>query len=312
MATPNPREMEAYIRNLVDAKVSARVAELSANMNRSSGAKPSKPATYDGRSDPELWLYGVDLYFAAASITEDFYKISFADALLRDDALVWRRTIDAPAMWDEWKAFIISAFQPINPTETARDSLARLRQTSSVRAYASLFRTVTLLIPTITDDEKKDRFIRGLKPKIMSDVKVKAPTTFDEAVQLAVRLDSLDTWRLPGAANTFNSNGRQHYKTTHSVPMEVDAITSTPVGVRSGPPPLAPPNHRGINAITNSRPSYRDATRGSTPTFNSRPPRKPLTDRERENLMKKGMCFKCRKPGHLARECPESSNYHSR
>ena len=297
MATPTPQEMEAYIQTLVDAKVNARVAELSANVNRGSGAKPSKPATYDGRSDPELWLYGVDLYFAAASVTLDFSKISFADALLRDDALVWRRTIDAPAMWDEWKALIISAFQPINPTETARDRLARLRQTSSVRAYASLFRTVTLLIPAITDDEKKDRFIRGLKPKIMNDIKVKAPTTFDEAVKLAVRLDSLDTWRPSGVTNTFHPNGRNNFsKTTSSVPMELDAISSTPAGVRSGPPPLSPPRviHRGINAINNSR-----------------PPRKPLTDREREELKKKGVCFKCRKPGHMARACPESSNYFS-
>jgi hypothetical protein len=301
--------MEAYIQTLVDAKVNARVAELSANVNRGPGAKPSKPSTYDGHSDPELWLYGVDLYFAAASITVDFFKISFADALLRDDALIWRRTIDAPTMWDEWKALIISAFQPINPTETARDRLARLRQTASVRAYASIFRTVTLLIPTITDDEKKDRFIRGLKPKILNDIKVKAPATFDEAVKLAVRLDSLDTWRPSGASNNFNSNGRHHFtKTTHSVPMELDAIASVPAGVRSGPPPLGPP--RGLNAINNSRPSYRDVTRGSTSDFNSRPPRKPLTDREREDLKKKGMCFKCRKPGHLARECPEASNYH--
>ncbi len=69
----------------------------------------------------------------------------------------------------------------MNPTETARDRLARLRQTGPVRSYASAFRTVTLLIHTITNDEKKDRFICGLKPKIMHDVKVKAPTTFDEA-----------------------------------------------------------------------------------------------------------------------------------
>ena len=56
MATP--QEMEAYIQTLVDTKMNARFAELSANVNRGSGAKPSKPATYDGRSDPELWLYG--------------------------------------------------------------------------------------------------------------------------------------------------------------------------------------------------------------------------------------------------------------
>lgn len=278
MAAPNEAQIQAYINAQVTARVDAAVAEINANINRG-GVKPSKPGTYDGREDPELWLYGVDLYFAAASVTTDFAKITFADALLRSDALVWRRTTMAPTEWDVWKALLISAFQPVNPSETARDRLARLRQTSSVRTYASLFRTVTLLIPNITDDEKKDRFIRGLKPKILNDVKVKAPPTFDDAVKLAVRLDSLDTWR----PSSFSGTSRA----SHSDPMDVDvnAIDSEPLAVRSA----------DVNAIVNSR-----------------PPRKPLTDREREELKKKGVCFKCRKPGHIARECPEASNMNRR
>ena len=30
-----------------------------------------------------------------------------------------------------------------------------------------------------------------------------------------------------------------------------------------------------------------------------------MTDEERTELMKKGLCFKCRKQGHLSRDCPE-------
>jgi hypothetical protein len=279
MAAPNEAQLQAYIDAQVEAKLAQVIADVNVNLNRGGSTKPSKPDTYGGRKDPELWLYGVDLYYAASGITSDFAKISFTDALLRDDALVWRRTTVAPPSWDEWKAMLISAFQPVNPTETARDRLARLRQTGPVRSYASAFRTVTLLIPTITDDEKKDRFIRGLKPKIMNDVKVKAPTTFDEAVQIAVRLDTLDTWR-PSSASS--SMGGRNPKTNGATPMDLDvnAIAFDPVAVCSS-----------ANAITSSH-----------------PPRKPLTDREREDFKKKGICFKCRKPGHLARECPESSN----
>ena len=32
---------------------------------------------------------------------------------------------------------------------------------------------------------------------------------------------------------------------------------------------------------------------------------KKMTDEERAELMKKGLCFKCKKQGHLSRDCPE-------
>lgn len=288
MASPNEAQIQAYINAQVSARVDAAIAEITANMN-SGGAKPSKPETYDGRRDPEIWLYGVELYYAASSIVSEYTKIAFADALLRGDALIWRRTTDSPATWEEWKALLISAFQPVNPTETARDLLARLRQTTSVSVFAAIFRATILRIPHITDDEKKDRFIRGLKPKIMHDVKMRAPDSFDEAVRLAVRLDSLDIWR--------PSNPRDHGRTGNSNPsrpepmdLDVHAVTSTPAAL-----------HPYVNAIIKSRP-------GTPTAFNSRPPRKPLTDREREDFRKKGICFKCRRSGHMARECPENLN----
>lgn len=293
MATPE--EICAYI----DSQVNARVAELQANFSRASTIKPPKPITYDARHDPELWLYSVDTYYSAVHLTNDAAKISFADALLRGDALTWRRTINMPTDWDTWKTLLISAFQPVNPSETARDRLARLRQTTSVRAYVAIFRTVCLLIPTITEDEKKDRFIRGLKPKIMNELRIKPPETFEDTVKMAVRLDSLDTWRPFNGNNHHNARPSTSSRGSAPVPMEVDLNAINPAAVRSN-----------VNAInnTNSRPSYRDATANSNRHPNPRPPRRPLTDREREDYRRRGICFKCRQPGHIARECPESSN----
>ena len=35
--------------------------------------------------------------------------------------------------------------------------------------------------------------------------------------------------------------------------------------------------------------------------------RQPMSPRERAELMKKGACFRCRKTGHRARDCPQKS-----
>ena len=32
-----------------------------------------------------------------------------------------------------------------------------------------------------------------------------------------------------------------------------------------------------------------------------------LTYEERGDLMKKGLCFRCKKPGHVSRECPQKN-----
>ena len=273
-------EIRAYIDSQVNARVAdqvnARVAELQANFSRASNVKPPKPITYDARHDPELWLYSVDTYYSAVNLTNDAAKISFADALLRGDALTWRRTIDMPSDWDSWKTLLISAFQPVNPSETARDRLARLRQTTSVRAYVAVFRTVCLLIPAITEDEKKDRFIRGLKPKIMNELRIKPQETFEDTVKMAVRLDTIGSIDAP------------EIPATPEIP-DTPAIPDYP----AGPPYIHVPEAMDIdvNAINHA---------------SRRPMRAPLTMREREDFRRRGICFKCRKPGHIARECPES------
>ena len=279
-------EIPPVYQQYIHEQVMARVSELSATVN-AGHIKPPKPATYDGRTDPEIWLFNVDLYFSATGIVMDFHKITYADTLLRGDALVRRKTITLPPTWAEWKALIISAHQAVNPSETARDRLARLRQTTSVRAYAGLFRTVTLAIPTITDEEKKDRFIRGLKPKIMNELKVKSPATFDEAVQMAVRLDALGMWN-PGDFPPLGTTGESSQDSSYDAPYDISFDPSA-----DGPTPM------DLSVIN----------RPSAATCDPRPaPRTHLTDREREEFRRKGICFKCRRPGHIARECPENTS----
>ena len=304
----NPAEVEAFIQAQVQAQVQAALAVAMAQVPAPAPAptaapaptriKPAKPEAFLGKANENVrqWIFSVELWFSAGGVLTDHERIVLAVGLLRDSALVWWRSVhdlpDVPTTWEEFKAATIHAFEPINPAESARDRLATLRQTSSVRTYASIFRFLAMSIPGITDDEKKDRFIRGLKLKTMSEVKLRAPETFEEAVRMAVRFDSLLFVRnFNPSVKTGNSHPRPE-------PMELGAIRTN--SIPTGNPPRA---IRSVNAIT--RPSYRDVTAGRP---YSNPQRAKLTPEERTKLSREGRCFKCREKGHLARDCPERTN----
>ena len=124
-------------------------------------------------------------------------------------------------------------------------------------------------ISTIHDEELLDRFIRGLKPRTRMEVTMRDPPTFDEAVKLADRMDSLYT---PGFGLDRQPKGRF-------------ASAANPV-----PIPFRP-----ANPASDPVPMEIDALRRRLP---------PLIDSERDRLRKVGGCFRCRQTGHIATNCP--------
>jgi hypothetical protein len=123
-------------------------------------------------------------------------------------------------------------------------------------------------VPSMQDEELLDRFIRGLKTRTRMEVVMREPGSFDEAVKLADRFDSLFS---PGFG--FDRQPRANRIGTN--PM---SILSRPVNPVSEPTPME------INALRRRVP--------------------PLTDAERDRLRKAGGCFRCRQTGHIATNCP--------
>jgi hypothetical protein len=131
------------------------------------------------------------------------------------------------ASWDEFKKAFIARFTPVDPEVDARERLDRLTQTRSVFAYAQEFNTYMLELPHMDENDRIHRFIRGLKPEVRIHVKLQQPTTLHDAVELAIKADSM-VWERGRNGNSrfvnMSSNNRGAVARGGPAPMELGAM----------------------------------------------------------------------------------------
>ncbi|CAI5995185.1 unnamed protein product [Closterium sp. NIES-64] len=117
-------------------------------------------------------------------------------------------------------------FEPANAIERARDNLDDLRQHRSVAEYINRFRELVLEIPDIPAAEQMDKFKRGVKPKIRTEVELHGATVFDEMIRVAERFDTINF----AAYQRFQGQTGQHttagptYRTNCPTPMELGVV----------------------------------------------------------------------------------------
>ena len=94
--------------------------------------------------------------------------------------------------WSTLKTAIRDYFHPSDFKRRARDELASMRQKTSVTGYIDAFKRCCAKIPSITDKEMLDRFMRGLSPDVQRELLKQDPPTFAAACQMAERLARLE------------------------------------------------------------------------------------------------------------------------
>ena len=126
---------------------------------------------------------------------------------------------------DNWHAFkyaLQDQFKPVNSVKTARDKLVKLQQRKSVQEYAAQFRSLVLEIPGISEDEKLDRFIRGLKENTRMEVECKEPNNLNDAIKIADRYDSI-AFKYQKNRMDYPKKWNSPVKDLGPAPMELDA-----------------------------------------------------------------------------------------
>ena len=246
------------------------------------GFKTPKLEPFVGKKGEDLtaWLFQAEEQFSLLYITDDDLRIRIAGMAFRGAAKTWYHSVRSDTLpeaerlsqWGPFKVSLIEEFSPVDPVKTARDQLADLRQEGSVREYTSRFRHLCTIINNISEAEKVDRYVRGLKARTRREVELRDPPvqTFAEASKIAERVDNnLDRVFTPRSPQPSNPQKRKD----GPVPMELGMMQR---GAGGSGRPLPP---------------------------DDKPRRGRLDPEERERRRSKGLCLYCGSGEHKLEDC---------
>jgi len=251
------------------------------------GFKTPKLEPFVGKKGEDLtaWLFQAEEQFALLNITDDDLRIRIAGMAFRGAAKTWYHSVRSDTLpeaerlsqWGPFKASLIEQFSPVDPVKTARDQLADLRQEGSVREYTSRFRHLCTIINNISEAEKLDRYVRGLKIRTRREIELREPPvqTFTDASKIAERVDNnMDRMFSPRPQQPSYPQKRKD----GPVPMELGMMQRGSAGSYR-PPPRDKPARRGR-----------------------------LDPEERERRRTKGLCMYCGGADHQLEDCKVRPN----
>ena len=167
------------------------LTRLLEGMTRKPALKAPEPDRFSGTpSELENWLFQLELYFFLKKNATEQDKIIYTVSLLQGPATTLFRSGAMPNSFEELKSILRRFFKPVNDHDVARRELDQIRQMGDVRDYIYKFTNIALRIAGITEDEKKHRFISGLRDEVKKEVEMRTPQDFNEALSRAIIADS--------------------------------------------------------------------------------------------------------------------------
>ena len=256
--------------------------------------KPKAPEPFTGRYGVNVtsWLFRMHEYLRLAAIPEQ-QQVIWAASYLSDTASTWWRFQQlrttqgmeaAITTWSDFARLLTKYFQPLNAKRHARNRLAQLAQKKSVREYNHAYTMLMIELPEMHEEDRLDRYIRGLKLAVRKELEVKDPEKLEDAMEMAERIDEF----LYSNRRPSNERPSQVDRPTGPTPMELGAM-QTQARTFGG-------KARG-----------HDGRRAGSLSGNAKGNSGNLTQAEKDLLMAEGRCFKCKQPGHRGFECPSKA-----
>ena len=163
--------------------------------------KVSKPPTYDGKTrDPSRihsWILRMEDYLDLTRCPEGD-KSRVAATYLQDNAFIWYNSViesigtDSHYSWDEMKVQFRQYFLPPNADALWFDKWDQIHQSTSVQRYVAEFKQIRTHLPHLPETYILNHFVRHLKREIQKKVELQQPSTLEDAISLADRIDVLE------------------------------------------------------------------------------------------------------------------------
>lgn len=251
--------------------------------------KAPKPQLFHGGRDALAtrdWLEQLERYCKRTTLPPTEWTSAAIDHL-RGTALTWFRMshLRETTPWDAFKTEFTKEFKPSDHEHSILMELRDLKQASvkEISAYINRFRDLALQLDNPADDMLREYFIAGLVEKTQIQVQIANPDTWQEAVKVAERINGVYARALAKSKPTYMTTPTPNQSALPPAePMDVDSMRVLLAN-------LASLTNAGTTVA-----NFRRHNKGRLPK---------LDKKEKERCLRLGLCFRCRKKGHMAEGC---------
>jgi hypothetical protein len=282
----------------------------------------NKPSRYYGQIDPvalKTWISEIASLCKLHLRDEPYQWVHYAAQNRAGSASSWYATYnpdDDDIEWEQFVQDIKSCFFPADYENMIMDEFESLRcEGDNVSDYNNRFGTLMTEVPAYYQSEKirMHRYLKGLPPYIRMYVRQGKAETLRELMQAAQQWQTHVLVQDYDRYSPFTAQMYRPRSTHHQKPITLPRPSPTnfvPPGRNyrqlSDPKPWTPksthsnfaPFGRNDRQLPDPEPMDLSTIRRERGSYN------PLTRSEREELLRTGMCFYCKKGQHYSKNCP--------